>query len=252
MHSLNIQRIGLLLRRQFLLHARSAYAILLPALLIFIFAVLTTAFDEGSQAGNPPFYLIWYGIFICIIGFIGTTKAIPEFTSSDGRQSFLTLPASNTEKWVAAYLYTGPIFFLVFSLGFWLLTLLTSAVLGTAGYEPYQALQLFTEDSWALAKGYFLVIHPVALLGGIVFNRFAAAKTIGVNLVVLLLVAAVALLSVRIVFRDHFTGFFTQVNGHGFNANFDPTNADWFPVVMLVLTGLLLVASYFRLHEKEV
>ena len=253
MHTLNFQRVGLLLRHRVLLHAASLYRVVLPLVILFLLSLIPLATDDnpGQVTG---FLEGWLPAFVLLAGYFITSNAIPEMSSADGRQSYLTLPASNTEKWVTTYLFTGPILFVCLLLFFWVLSLAAVAILDATGLVQVESLQFERGMLSHIAKTYFLVMHPVALLGAMLFDRFAFAKTAAVNLGVVLGLAAVTALAVRVVFYENFTGFFTSIDGAGPNINIGPEQFG--PNQLLILLGLfallLLSASYFRLHEKEV
>ena len=243
----------MLLKRRFLLDSRGSLAILGPAFLVYVFAAVTTA-NDLEQGSGAPFALIWYGIFLLGIGYFASSNVISELSTAEGRQAYLTLPASDTEKWLSAWLFSGPIFLIVFTLLYGLVTVLVNALLGIWA-APKLAFDPFGDGALHLMQIYLLGINPVALLGGIVFNRFAFAKTAGIAAAVSVAFGLLTMLTVRIIYNDHFTGFFTPV-GDGPNVHVDnPFEASgigsaW--VTIAVATTLLLAASYFKVQEKEV
>jgi len=233
-----------------LVHGRGALILFGPALLIFLFAIITSLGDEAlGGADDASFFEIWYGIFLLAMGYLATSASLPDLKTAEGRQGFLTLPASNTEKWFAKWLITGPVYALVMTAGYALLTLLANAIIGLfelGGFVPFQP---FTDTVGDLLLVYLLVVHPIALLGAITFNRWAFAKTAGVALALAFGFGMLALLVFRIVFYDHITGFFNVGNiniNSEIGAGFDSV---W-TTAAFALT--LLAASYFKFREKQV
>ena len=244
--SFDLSRLGLLLKRRALLNVPSTLALYGIALAVFVFATFVAAQEaaEGSQ-----FYVIWYGILLIGIGYLTTSNVITELSTAEGRQAYLTLPASNLEKWASAWLFSGPIFVVAFSAVYALLCLLANAVLGAVGM-PLTPFELFAEVPGKIVRIYLLLVQPIALIGAIAFNRFAFAKTAGLVMAGSFALSIVSLLAVRIVYRDRFSGLFVpsgniDMQGDGIAGYLD----QWW--VATLLFGVLLAVSFFKVKEKE-
>lgn len=252
MSTLDPRRIWQVLHLQVLLHGRSLLAYLGPTLAV----LFINALSHGESYEEYKFFEVFYIIFLLVGGFIFATSCLPENKSPDGRQAFLTLPASDGEKWVASYLYAGPFFFVAGTLGYWLLTLIVQAVLAIfsaevpSGFNPIAA---FAQDDTFVV--YWLGVVPLGLLAAILFNRGAWIKMIGVVFAIALAIAAFAALTFRIVFYKFFTGFWYMPDNAGLRLDgpseiFDPEDHAFLTTAVLGL--FFLAVSYFRFHEKEV
>ena len=246
MSTINLHRLSKLLKRNILLHSPKLLAYFGPMLGILF---LNTLASGGDQEGIPVF-TVWFGVFLLAGGFIFTTGSLPELSSPDGRQEYLTIPASNTEKWLSTWIYSGPMFLLVFSLTYCLLTLIVQAILGFFNLGNAVRFDLFTQSTWEIVKGYLLIVHPIAMLGAITFNRYAFAKTAGSIMVILLGFAALVTLTIRIVYHDKFRGFFTPIGDINANPMFNYETTPWWMLGITLV--VLLAASYFKFQEKEV
>lgn len=247
MSTININRVLKLVMRKILLHSPKLLAYFGPMLGILF---LNTVGGGGGDMEDFPVFTVWFGVFLLGGGFIFTSASIPELDTPDGRQAYLTLPASNGEKWLATWFYSGPLFVVVFSLTYCLLTLLVEGILGIFNGRDFVYFNLFTKSTWEMVKVYLLVVHPIALVGAITFNRHAFAKTAGVLMIISLGFAAVVALTIRIVYHEKFTGFFTPTGSINANPMFDYDTA---PSWMIVFSTIVILAvSYFRFHEKEV
>ena len=253
MHTLNLSRVYLLLQRQALVRGRGA----LLGLGLPMLALLATAFLGGGNEGadGQSFFPVWYGFLLLLGGYFVACKVLREHATADGRQSSLTLPASDTEKWLAAYLWSGPMTLAAVTVVFWLASLLVNGLVAAAGLTPYPPFDVFSESTWWVASAYLLLVHPIALLGAIAFDTKVAAKTGAVFTAVAAALGLLAVLTFRIVFAEYFEGFFTPGGNIEF-AGESPFAIDpvWglgrLPEVVFAL--LLLSAAYFRFHEKEV
>ena len=253
MHALNPQRVWLLLQRQALLRGRGNLVGLGLPLLVLI----ATAFFNSSDGPGEgsPFFAVWYGFFLLLGGYFAVCKVLKEHATADGRQSSLTLPASDTEKWLAAYLWSGPITLVAVTVIFWLATLLANGLVTAAGYPPHTPFNPFAESTWWVVSAYLLLIQPVAFLGAIAFDTKVAAKTAAAISIVVVALGLIASLTFRIVFHEAFDGFASMTRPVEF-ADGNPFAVDpvWglghVPEVLFAL--LLLTAAYFRFHEKEV
>ena len=251
MHVLDLGRVGQLLRQRFRLQGRSLWQQILIAAGLFVLGLLLSVGDDDP--GDGQYYVVYYVLLTLTGGFVFTVRSLSQLATDEGRQTFLTLPASDTEKWLATYLYTGPLFFIVFSVVYWLVTVVTSLLLGAIGWAAPAPFDLFTANTLEHGAVYLATVHPTALFGAIAFNRRPQLKTIGLVVAAVFATVAVTALAVRTVFHDHFTGFFTQVDpGANLNVNVDPIEQPYWWVVLAVLALLMLAASYFRFHEKEV
>ena len=254
MHTLKLARVGLLLRHQALLYARKTFIWLAPAALVLLLTAYTSRGADVSGSG-APFFAVWYGLLVGLGGFFVACQSLRENRTADGRQSFLTLPASDAEKWLAIYLWSGPIFLVVLTAGYWVVTLIVNALLGAFGLAGFAPFTPFGEDAWWAVSFYLLIVHPVGLLGAITFDTWVEPKTTGVLLAAMAGLGLVAAVAFRVVFHEAFDGLFAMRGPVEF-ADGNPFAIDpvWgFGHVAETLFALvLLAAAYFRFHEKEV
>ena len=231
-----------------MLKGRTMLAYLGP-LLGILFIAWSTSHDSNS---NPNYFNTVYVILLIVFGFYQATTTMSEHKTADGRQSSLTVPASDTEKFMSAWMYSGPLFFILYTLAFFVLTWVVTGILGMFGVGGVVAFDPTNESVLKNIKFFFLVAQPLGLLAAIAFDRFAAGKMIGSIMAIAFGLAALAAVTVRIVYRDAFEGFFTPVG----NVNIgDPQMAvtSESPLILLLVLGTtLLAATYFKFQEKSV
>jgi len=250
MQPISIQRIWLLVQRMFLLRGRS-WLVYLGPLLAILFLAWSTSHDSNS---NPSYFNSVYTILLVVAGFFQATITLSENKTADGRQSSLTLPASDTEKFIGAWLYSGPIFLVLFTIAFLILTWVVTGVLGIFGIGEVVPFDLSQGEIWKAIKTFFFIAQPLGLLAAIAFNRFAAGKLFGYVMGIVGILAALTVLTVRIVYRHAFTGFFTPNGVDNINiGNPEMALSSDSPLLLLLAFGLtILAATYFKFQEKSV
>ena len=250
--TINLSRVWRLVRLQVLLHGKSV----LPYFGIALGVLYLNASTHGEDSyENNSFFQIWYAVFILLGGFIYAASCLPENKTAEGRQTWLTLPASDSEKWLASYVYTGPLFFLVGTIIYWLLSLILRATAGIFHINP-GTFNPFTTwvTEWEIVASYFLLVQPLGLLAAIVFNKGAWIQMPGVIIAYIAAIAGLVALTFRLVFYDMFTGFWTPIDGVNLQLREpDILDKDEHQLLLTVVFGLfLLTVSYFRFQEKEV
>ena len=118
-----------------------------------------------------------FGTLLLIGGLIYTSYSFLEFSDSSTSMTYLTLPASNFEKFLSKWLFStlGLYLFLLAAYGFF-------ALIGIGIFKAIFPMQVesfnpFGETNWLLTKVYF-VISSLFLVGAITFKSYHAPKTI--------------------------------------------------------------------------
>ena len=246
--TLDPRRLGLLLRHRLLLRSGRLLGTWGPVALGFL---LACALADGDEPGtDAPFFTVWYGLILLIVGSFRTARSLPWMREADGRQTYLTLPASDAEKWLTTWIATGPVLLVGLSLAYWLSTALANLLIGAVGWPTYLPFEPFSGAVGWIALTYLALVQPAFLLGAIAFNRHAHAKTIGIAFAALFGVVLVALTTVRIVFADQFDGFFSPRGNINAGPESPPEALAW--ALGALTTVALLAASYFKFEEKQV
>jgi hypothetical protein len=169
----------------------------------------------------------------------------------------LLLPASHLEKYLVAWLYSLPLFLLVFVPLFYL----ANAVVAYAGAAPGQVpelLNIFSSPDqlrstlWMLA-----LLHAAWLWGGIYFEKMHFVKTAFLLFTLLALVSVVNFQVLKLLVGSGirpappFTTLVVSEGTNFFSIGLPGAQAHWLGLVPLVLAGMLWVASYFRVTEKQ-
>ena len=233
---MSVSRMLYLLKRDYILYRKSMFFVCLALFLLngVIMFITTEEYCNGSLFDITDII----GITI-IFGswFLISASAFHEFRRNGTRNSYLLLPTTTLEKWLVRWFETFVLFFIL-SLALTILSYITfsywiHSIWPKCGYVPWTNL-LDIDFPNTLA----ILIHSLLFLFGIVFNRFGVAKAIFATCITFFL----GYLSVGLI--DSFL--------NGFRSTYEmPINWDTFPNFVFVVVPLILLASFYKLKEKE-
>ena len=210
--------------------------------------------------GSPPGLgqqVVFFAMFLLGAGFLFTSSIFSDFADKSQAIAALTLPAAQLEKYLVAWLYSGPLFLLAFVGIFFAVDSLVLAV-GARGGPAGVLLNLFSpEAGLGTILLLFIVVHGVALWGSIFFGKTAFIKTgvaffVGLLVVVLLNYQALkALLGPGLQNTMPFTSVDLEEQKVYYTLTLPDARQRLVGLVLLVLAGLLWLAAYARLREKQ-
>ena len=252
----NSTRFGRLLRKhtaenltRYLLGA----AVLLGGM-VLVMGIIT--YLMGSPLSNGV-QKIFFGLFLLASGSFFGSAAFAQF--GEGRQAAmaLTLPVSQFEKYLVAWLFSLPVFLGVFVADFyaadWLVMQLARGN-GPAG----TLLNVFAERGFATDMLLALcLVHGVALWGSICFTKLQFVKTACLTFGLLAVLAAVnaqalkQLLGPGVSNTVPFSKVMLLEASQRFVLELPARHGLWLSLLPLVLAALLWLASYARLTEKQ-
>ena len=188
-NTFNITRMGWLLKKTILERPAQLLGLtLLSFLLSFIIYFLVKVLSGFEEAQDAAFItgLIGGGCFLA--SFVNG-----HFSSNASGSSFLTLPASQFEKWLCGVIITGICYILLFLLFFRLMdTAFVSAyhnsldVHGVFYKQQYEAVNIFPFNEFIAKKVYMMYFNfaGIMLLGSLYFNKAAFIKVALITCVV--------------------------------------------------------------------
>jgi hypothetical protein len=245
----NLPRFGRLLRKHTTENLASyalGAAVLLGGMLVVMgfLSYLSGGINHTGQGVLFVLFLIGAGSFF-------TSTVLGQFGGGSRAALALTLPASQFEKYLVAWLYSLPVFLVVFVADFYLADwLVLSFSRGTS-----TLVNVFGDAEAVVTVGVvFLVLHGVALCGSIVFRQYQFVKTA----FAFFLAAAVLLIINYQVMKGVVGPDFRMAMPLG-SVNFNNGPALTLPdeqsrpilLPLLALIPLLWLAAYARLTEKQ-
>jgi len=244
----NLTRFGCLLRKHLAEHALSyllSSAVLLGAMLVVMGFLAYVQDNPPGEAGQSALFIL----FMLGAGGYFASSAFGQFGAGRQAALALTLPASQVEKYLVAWLVSLPVFLGVFVAVFyaadWLIQALAS--------HPQPIVNIFTLEAGQLLLIY-LVVHGAALWGSIFFGRLQFVKTACLGL---LMAAIIGFINYRVLksllSKDLLIALpLGDVRFQGGGALSLPVAQQaWLALVPLALAALLWAAAYARLTEKQ-
>ncbi|MBF9219940.1 hypothetical protein [Hymenobacter ruricola] len=207
-----------------------------------------------SMKGQAEFFVF----FLLISAIIFTSTIFSQFGEKRQATVALLLPASHLEKYLVGWLYSMPIFLLVFTSVFYAVDALVLYGGAPAGHTP-ELLNVFgNADAVKAMAGLLVLLHAVWLCGAIYFEKTHFIKT-GFALFTLLLgLSLVNYQALKVLVGGElrpappFTTLTLMEGGtHVYNLGLPMSSMQWLSYLPLGLTLLLWVAAYFRLTEKQ-
>lgn len=245
---LNLKRLGFFIRRQLYLNFSTMWVALATIVgLLFIFSTLVSYFQPATVMGDPPLIGLrnFYLVVFMLTGYVFTSTVFNEMHAPQKSYMFLTLPVSATEKLLAAWFITSPLYVVLFGLIMLLLLFFSSLVAGSLDALSF----LFDRNFFAVIRVY-LVTQAVFFLGATTFRGNNFLKTL---LALILVAFAIAAYTGGLGYLLFWDGTH-QVRLGGEQR--DMTEYIFTKVIPMLfwwlLAPFLLLVSYFKLKERQV
>jgi hypothetical protein len=244
----NLTRFGRLLRKhtaeQLLTYALGA-AVLTGGILVVLgfLAYIQGGLSHGQQG-------ILFTLMLLAAGSFFTSLVLAQFGSGSRAALALTLPASHLEKYLVAWLFSLPIFLVVFGAAFYF----ADWVVLSLSREPDTLLNLFEAKETAGVLTFFLAVHGVALWGSIFFVRQQFMKTAFAVAIVTVVIAVANYQVVHALLGKAVQGAFpfgTVALQNDAPLTLPASQEQWLSLLPFGLAALLWLAAYARLTEKQ-
>lgn len=259
---LSINRLINLIKRDWIVHKKFTLSFILILFLFggFVMWASSDVDSNGIQLKNIPAEagMIVFVSMLFVGGLLITLLTFSEFNRDTSRLQFLSLPASNFEKLVSKWLYTLPGFLLVVTMLFAIAYSFFGFIMESIYDIKFSSIGEidFRDISYFLLA--FLVLHAFCFLMAVLYNRYTIPKTILTALGLLAITIFLLGLIFRIVFFDHWVGFFTpsekqmQVEvTHNFKVWVESFFTKLPYIVPAIVVPFMWVVSYFKMKEKE-
>ena len=200
---------------------------------------------------------VLFTLFLLSGGSIFASTVFSQFGDKRQATVALLLPASHLEKYLVAWLYSLPLFLLVFVPLFYL----ADAAVVYAGAAPGQTPELLNlfADSGAASNIFWslTMLHAVALWGAIYFEKAHFIKTAFVVFGLLAVLSVLNHQALKVLVSPGvrpmpvFTKvMFTEADKF-YSLDLPAAQTAWLALVPVGLAALLWAAAYFRVTEKQ-
>lgn len=244
--------------RLFIKHSSEHYKTYLMGLAVLIGVMVFGGFCLVYIIPEPLNENVQTGMFVSLMlmaGTLFTSTIFSDLANNKKATATLMLPASHFEKYLVGWLFSYLIFQIVFT-GIFYLILLFLLHLRDWPNMPVMVFNIFDGRRRTLFV-MFAFLQSISLFGAIFFEKLHFIKTafsffIGLFLAVLLNTICMKTLvhqEIKPVVPFGFVNF-TQ-NNHFYSLSLIGKNDDWVFYLLMVITVMVWIASYFRLKEKQ-
>ena len=184
---------------------------------------------------------VFFPLTLLIGGHVFASLAFRDMFHKQKSYVYLTLPASQFEKYIIKLLLTTAGFTVATLALYYLYSLLAAGLTTLFFGVAHPVFQPFSPLIWQIIP-LFLVSQSVSFFGAVYFKKLHLLKTILVITIFSIVAGIVIALLTRLVFWEYFTGFFTPRTG-SLSMNFDITYSDEYPGFKRFLDGFILFAK---------
>ncbi|HEV3411172.1 MAG TPA: hypothetical protein VG101_01785 [Puia sp.] len=218
---------------------------------VFLFIVVPDAPDTGFQTAS-------FVIVLFVAGGIFASTVFSDYGEKNKAIPALTLPATVFEKFLVGWLYSYPIFLVVYTAVYYLALLALAGMRHLSAGQQFAFFSIDQEDMlvlWVL----FTEVHAIALFGAIFFRKLQFVKTgfsFFVSLMVVLLGNSLFLKIITGAKVEKLSipfGHFNFYKGEGYySIGIGHESSVFILWLMLAVAVLGWIATYYRLKEKQV
>lgn len=222
---------------------------------ILVIGFIYLIYLVGVGAG-PEFQYGLFCVFFLLSGTIFTSMIFSDLGNKRKSISMLTLPASNFEKYLVAWVYSFLIFQLAFVGCFYIVDFFMPMLkMG----NKHELINVFsTENNYNQVFIAFAVMHAVFIFGAVFFEKMHFVKSSFVLFIFLGFIAAIntqmisLLIDARVLSSGPFSGLNIKEGEEVYYMGALPAVR---PILMYLLAAICLAlwtGTYFKLKEKEV
>lgn len=259
-NTFTFNRFSLLFKKHFIEQIRTY---LMSVAVLIGFLAITLGFaayaSDGELYLGVKTQLMFFITFLLGAGIIFTSIIFNELGDKKKAIPILTLPVSHLEKYLVAWIYSFPIFLLVFLGCFYAVDGLTVYFCNLNVIHKNEVLSLFNEEY----KPYrilpvFTVLHAIAFAGAIFFEKLHLIKTAFLTMIFVFAVFLINQPLMKMLFKPEVRNavpFDTVGVIDGDNVWYIAATKDSHLIITTLLVILMITfwtSAYFKLKEKQV
>lgn len=244
-----------LLLRNFSMNYKSWLIGLAAVVGIFIgIATLTLIFNKSDSNFWIESYKNQSTFAFMLIGLIFASTSFPELKSPAKSLQYLSLAASNFEKFLASYLTSTLVYIIASTAAYTFGSIIISLISMLFFSGSFQIFNPF-ETNFLNLIFIFVNLHAIFFLGSVYFKNYAFFKTILVMFIINIITNIWTAVWAFILFK---TGDYVSVGEIYFNSDFffDITKFETikkiFISLWIIFSLFLITTAYIRFKEKEV
>lgn len=231
-------------------------------LLLFLVGGLTITLSYSSSHTNSFLSVDQYTIFKIILFIsapIFTAGIFGELSTQSKSINYLMLPASNLEKWLVAWLYSFVIYLIIYTACFYMVNCIVIQIANATAKVPLELVNIFDPEHELVSDLLiFALLHALSFFGSVVFRKHQILKVGSILLVAYfgLLNTNTAVLTAMFNLEVSMGSLFDSVSiiddKNYYQIKESPMISSLSQYSFLIVTGMIWMATYYRLKEREV
>lgn len=253
----NLSRFALLFRKHTVENYKT-YLLSLGVLLGAMFLIMGGASYLSSRPMATTEQSIFFMFFMIGAGMVFSSTVFAQLGDKKKAIAFLTLPASQLEKYLVGWLYSFPIYLLLFVPSFYLVLSILLSIDPRVSEDAEMINILTSEPRLHILLTFYALFNALMLVGSAYFNKHHFIKTAFAGFLGLLLFYNLnklwvqAMLGRELVSAGPFSAAYFMENDKRFDVGAYEGNES---LVLLLLVALALISwavAYFKIKEKQV
>ncbi|MBF8962716.1 hypothetical protein I0P70_05605 [Pontibacter sp. FD36] len=253
----NLSRFALLFRKH-TVEQYKTYLMSLGVLLGAMFIIMGTASYLAATPMESEEQSIFFMFFMIGAGMVFSSTVFAQLGDKKKAIAFLTLPASQLEKYLVGWLYAFPIYLLLFIPSYYLILTIVLSIDPRVGDEPEMINILTSEPRLHILLIFYALFNALMLVGSAYFNKHHFIKTAFAGFVGILLFYNLnklwvqAMLGRDLVTAGPFSAAYFMENEKRFDVGAYEGNETLIVLLLVVLALISWVVAYFKIKEKQV
>ncbi|WP_276497475.1 hypothetical protein [Pontibacter litorisediminis] len=252
----NFRRFGMLFK-QHIAEQYKSYLMSLVVLTGFLALIMGFVAYVQDRPLNVTMQEFMFIMPLLLAGAIFSSNTFAALGDKKKAIASLTLPASHLEKYLLGWLFSYVIFLILYTASFYgVLTVVLS--MDNWHGEEKQVLNIFSGNTFKNVVGAYAMVHAVALVGSVYFEKGHFIKTAFVFFIFMVVLVTLNEQVMQLVLGHDVAATplgqvrFTE-NDRLFIVAPPEAVSKWISTISsIVLIGILWLASYARLREKQV
>lgn len=253
----NLSRFALLFRKHTVEHYKT-YLMSLGVLLGAMFLIMGTASYMAVSPMQATEQSIFFLFFLMGAGMVFSSTVFAQLGDKKKAIAFLTLPASQFEKYLVGWLYSFPIYLLLFIPSFYLIVHILLVIDPRVGPEHEVMNILTSEPPLHILLTFYALFNALMLVGSAYFNKHHFIKTAFAGFLGILLLynlnkqVVQAMLGRDLSSVSPFSAAYFMEGDKRFDVGAYEGKEALLLLLLVVLALVSWIVAYFKIKEKQV
>lgn len=262
-NTFSFARLWLLIKKQWFDNSKLFIlsALALVGLLTIIFTIWWLSNAEDHHFSEESVNVIFF-VVLFVAGLIFSSTTFSVLGDKAKGLYWLSVPATTLEKLVCGIFYAFLVFLAIYLTSFWLIKHITFLLIESNPKNTLHRIEpndVFEKEGKYILVYVFIALQTLFLLGSVYFEKFAFIKTVLVTVFLIFVFIMFVMLLGNKLLPEHlnvrgFTTFNVYENNEPPKLYRLPAWIDdiLIPAFKFIWAPVLLIATYFRLKEKEI